>query len=474
MEALAATISLPALPQLLQVPLLAATPGPVFGFLIDHLQHWGKVVEEASLLVAMIVALGVLGGAAGVALERRPGFRAGLAAAALAWLVICLILLPLGGLGPFGLSAGLQVAVEWGLVMAVYALLWEALYARGPATAVAHPGRRRLLALLPAAAAIGGLAVIGGFRLPVWYRTAVQPPEKATGAVPEVTPAANFYQVSKNIDDPVVDGKSWSLRVEGLVSHPLRLDARQLAALPAVTQVYTLECISNEVGGPLMSTGRFTGVPLRDLLAMAAPKSGATAVNFTSRDGYTETLPLHDVMASADILVAYRLNGADLPAAHGYPARVIVPGHYGMKGPKWLDEIRLADSPAGGYWEGQGWNPAAPVRTIARIDTPANLDAVSRYGVTIAGVAFAGDRGIRAVEWSTDGGASWQPAQLAAPLSAYTWVLWRADWSPPKIGVFKLVARATDGHGTVQPDSFQPSFPSGSGGYHRVTVQVGL
>src|SRR6202040_3654072 len=156
-----------------------------------------------------------------------------------------------------------------------------------------------------------------------------------TGISPEITPVQNFYIVSKNIyADPVVDGQTWRLAIGGLVDHPQKLSLSQLRALPSTTQYVTLECISNDIGGALISTGSFTGVKVSDLIAMAAPRSTGTWAAFPSTDGYDERLPMSLINSQASILVAYDLDGAPLPTSHGSPARVLIPGHYGMKGPK--------------------------------------------------------------------------------------------------------------------------------------------
>jgi hypothetical protein len=225
------------------------------------------------------------------------------------------------------------------------------------------------------------------------------------------------------------------------------------------------------VGGPQISTGRFTGVSLAGLIEASSPRQTAGAVGFKARDGYTESLPLAFVMGSPEILVAYQLDDAPLTPAHGFPARILIPGRYGMKGPKWLDEIELTRSEGGGYWEGQGWDSQAVVKTMARIDTPGAGDLIRAGQVQVAGIAFAGNRGISAVEVSTDGGASWAPAELRPPLSPLTWVLWSYSWSATT-GARTLKVRARDGAGGLQTSREAPSFPSGASGYHSIQVQV--
>jgi DMSO/TMAO reductase YedYZ molybdopterin-dependent catalytic subunit len=475
MEVIARLVGLETVPALLQDPLLAVMPGPVFGFLIDTLQHWGKVLEEAGLLVGMVVALAVLGGAAARLAAWRPDLRPGLAAGAVAWLVVMVAVLPVAGRGFFGLGEGVQPLVLWALVFAVYAFVWEWLARPGDgAEQAVDPGRRRLLAALPLGVAAGSLVLIGVLRVPEWVRSAVTPPESARqGAVPAITPASEFYQVSKNFEDPVVSSRGWTLQVNGMVARQLHLSLQQLEAIPSVTQVVTLACVSNAVGGPLMSTGRFTGVPLRDLLTMASPASSARAVGFKARDGYEESLSLDTVMQAPEILIAYRLNGAALPNLHGFPARVLVPGHYGMKGPKWLDSIELIAKVADGYWEQEGWDRDAVVRTTARFDVPVGGSLLRvRAPAVLAGVAFAGLRGVQVVEWTADNGRSWQPVDLDPPLSPLSWVRWSTSWTPLREGSYKLMVRAHDGTGQVQSPTDMPSFPSGATGYHQVQVAV--
>jgi hypothetical protein len=220
-----------------------------------------------------------------------------------------------------------------------------------------------------------------------------------------------------------------------------------------------------------MSTGNFTGVRLRDLVAMASPQSPGTWVAFTARDGYTESLPLSQVNGSPEILVAYDLDGAALPVLHGFPARLLIPGHYGMKGPKWLDRIEVGTSETRGYWEQQGWDHNAVVKTTARFDVPRDGDILKLGPIELGGVAFAGTRGISKVEYTIND-ASWIAAPVDQPLSALTWVLWRSTWTPTAEGAYRLRVRATDGSGKLQDGNGAPSYPSGASGYHTIQVSV--
>jgi hypothetical protein len=221
-----------------------------------------------------------------------------------------------------------------------------------------------------------------------------------------------------------------------------------------------------------MSTGRFQGVSLKSLLDQASPQASATWVGFKARDGYSESLPMTLVAGAPEILLAYELDGAPLPMAHGFPARILIPGHYGMKGPKWLDSIDLVNHEAGGYWEQQGWDHNAVIKTTARFDVPNRGQIIKRATIAVAGVAFSGTRGISRVEYSTDNGARWSDATFDAPLSPLTWVIWHASWTPAAEGSYTLKVRATDLAGKVQDKTEAGSFPSGASGYHTIQVSV--
>ena len=461
------------LPQLLSQPLLSLMPGPVFGFLIDTLQHAGKVVEELGLIVAMVVGLGVLGSAWALASRRWPSPYLALGFAGIGWLVVAAILLPLCGTGFLGLNDGPATPLIWAALFAVYSVVLQMAGGSDP-TAEADAGRRRILGTLPLTIGAISLGVLAFRLVPDWYKAVFNPPEAGlSGPSPEITPVANFYVVSKNFSDPVVNAQGWTLSVGGLVDRPMRLSLSDLRALPGASEYVTMLCISNNVGGDLMSTGGFTGVRLRELLAMAGPKPQGTWVAFKARDGYTESLQLSVVDGAPEILVAYDLDGSPLPMSHGYPARMIIPGHYGMKGPKWLDSIDLVNHESGGYWEQQGWDHNAVVKTTSRFDMPRDGDLLKIGPISLAGVAFAGTRGISKVEYTSDGGSTWTTAPFGPPLSPLTWVLWKADFLATKEGALTLMVRATDGAGKVQDRSTTASYPNGAGGYHTIQVSVG-
>jgi DMSO/TMAO reductase YedYZ molybdopterin-dependent catalytic subunit len=284
-----------------------------------------------------------------------------------------------------------------------------------------------------------------------------------TGLAPLVTSNADFYVVDEEIVDPDIDPATWTLSVGGSVERPYSLTYEQLLAKPLVEQYATLECISNEVGGDLISNGRWTGARLAELLEPAGIRAGAMEVVFRAVGGYSDSLPLEDALRPVT-LIAVGLNGSTLPREHGFPARVLAPGYYGMKQPKWLLSIEVVDQPYTGYWERRGWIKDAVVRTMSRADA----EDESAPTWVIAGVAFAGDRGISKVEVSFDDAATWLPATLEAPLSDLTWRRWKVVFTPT--GADHALVRAIDGDGQPQIAHESPPHPSGATGYMRVTL----
>ncbi len=207
---------------------------------------------------------------------------------------------------------------------------------------------------------------------------------------------------------------------------------------------------------------------------MAGLKPQATEIILRARDGYTDSIPLKKGLDPGTIL-AYEMNGAVLPHPHGFPSRVIVPGIYGMKNVKWLTEIELADFDYKGYWEKKGWSDEAVYKTMSRIDVPRDKIVEAGEVNLIAGIAFAGDRGVRSVEVSVDSGKSWRQATVKPPLSRYTWVLWALEWEVSESlrgRTATLQVRATDGRGEIQIARAQSPSPDGASGYHTVTVRI--
>jgi DMSO/TMAO reductase YedYZ molybdopterin-dependent catalytic subunit len=208
------------------------------------------------------------------------------------------------------------------------------------------------------------------------------------------------------------------------------------------------------------------------LIDRAQPRDGVSEVLFTATDGYTNTIDLASIAAEG-VIVAYGMNGEPLPEKHGYPARIITPGRYGEKHVKWVTRITLHKGHTKGFYESQGWDRDAVVKTTSRIDAPAEGDTVPLgQPYMIQGIAYGGLRGVSRVEVTTDGGATWQPATITANPSPQSWSLWQYSWAPAKAGSASLGVRCYEKDGTLQPTGNEENFPSGSAGVHRITVTV--
>ncbi|MBI2848942.1 MAG: molybdopterin-dependent oxidoreductase [Chloroflexi bacterium] len=488
----------PALPQLMMERIIVSLP---LSFFDAGLRLLGGTAKP---LFFAVIAIGIVavGGGAGVVWARTGGaivspprgvtgrklgwylktlgwgvgFSTGL------WLLAVIIVLPLIG-GPF-LGGPLPRGAFWFMESFAFGLfsasifLWLVAFSGEKAAegAIASPSRRELIRRLPLA--IMGLALVGTASKLVIDLIAKgglrSARTSATSQLPsEITPNKDFYTVSKNFIDPVVNVREWKLEVGGLVESPFALSYEQLKALPSVEQIHTLICISNEVGGDLISNAAWKGVPMRDLLRMAGVKDSVTEVKLTAWDDYTESFSIDKALEKGTVL-AYEMNGEPLPPEHGFPARLLVPGIYGMKNVKWLTRIEAIDYDYKGFWQEQGWSDIAIIKTMSRIDVP------SRFGGTftldearsLGGIAFAGERGVSKVEISLDGGRTWEEGQVRKAPSPNTWVLWVRSWNDPQPGRYILKVRATDGKGQLQEDEYTDTLPDGASGYHMVGLTV--
>ena len=408
--------------------------------------------------------------------------------------------------GLLALGAGLRDPLAEPLLAIVVALLaslvaWFALRwllrlaARRMTPPVAEMpawGRRRFIGTSIAvigAAATGGVlgrtllaqaregAVPQAGALPAPDATAPPPPAGASldvaGITPLVTPNERFYRIDTALLVPRPRLETWRLVVTGMVDSPFQLTYDELVALPLIEQYVTIACVSNEVGGDLVGNALWRGVRLKELLERAGVAPDATQIVGRSVDGFTVGFPtVHALAEEREAMVAVGMNGEPLPADHGFPARLIVPGLFGyVSATKWLTEIELTTLDAfDAYWVPLGWAKQGPILTQSRIDVPRSGASLPAGSTAVAGVAWAPDRGISKVEVQVDEG-DWADAELSVPISDATWVQWLYRWDAVA-GAHALRVRATDGQGEVQEERRTPPPPDGARGYHAIDVTV--
>ncbi len=354
------------------------------------------------------------------------------------------------------------------------------------------PTRRSVLAglvVVGAAAAVAGAigesvrragasaaAALRDVVLPAPADPAVALPVDAELGIPGITSfrIANpdFYRVDTALVVPQVDPATWSLTVGGMVASPFTLSYDEILAMPLVERDLTLTCVSNEVGGQYAGNARWLGVRLTDLLARAGIDPGAEQLLSTSVDGWTASTPISVALDGRDAILAVAMNGEPLPAEHGFPARLVVPGLFGfVSATKWVTSIEATTYAAQqAYWTQRGWDTDAPVRTMARIDVPRPLSTVDAGRIAIGGVTWAQHRGIDGVEVQVDDGP-WRVARLGGAPSDDTWRQWVLAWDAEP-GRHVIRVRATDSTGARQDSERRTPFPSGATGWHEVVVNV--
>jgi DMSO/TMAO reductase YedYZ molybdopterin-dependent catalytic subunit len=293
------------------------------------------------------------------------------------------------------------------------------------------------------------------------------------GLAPFVTPNPAFYRVDTAIVLPQVSPSAWRLRIHGMVNREITLTFDELLRRPLTEDYITLCCVSNPVGGPYIGNARWLGVRLAGLLRQAGIKAGADQLLCTSADGFTSGTPVQAVMDGRDALLAVAMNGQPLPVAHGFPARMVVPGLYGyVSATKWVTDINVTTFAGNyAYWATRGWSQQAPIKTESRIDVPDGMKQIPAGRTTVAGVAWAQHKGIDAVEVRVDAGP-WHQARLAAVPGIDTWRQWAWEWDATP-GGHVIEVRATDATGYTQTSLDAQPEPNGATGYPRVNVTVG-
>ena len=292
------------------------------------------------------------------------------------------------------------------------------------------------------------------------------------GMTPFVTPNESFYRIDTALTTPQVPADTYALRVTGMVDTELELSFDDLLGRQLIERDITLTCVSNEIGGRLVGNARWLGARLDDLLREAGVQPGADQVVGRSVDGYECGFPVTAATDGRDAMVAIGMNGEPLPIAHGFPARLIVPGLYGyVSATKWLAEIELTTfDEFDHYWLRRGWAQEAPIKLMSRIDTPRGLAKVPAGMVPIAGVAWEQTVGIAGVEVAIDEGP-WQPTELAEVTTNDTWRQWVYRWDATP-GRHAIKARAIDNAGAIQTEDRAEPIPDGASGHHQIVVIV--
>jgi DMSO/TMAO reductase YedYZ molybdopterin-dependent catalytic subunit len=294
------------------------------------------------------------------------------------------------------------------------------------------------------------------------------------GTRPEFTPVEDHYRIDISSTPPVIDGATYTLPITGLVNNPLDLSLEDIRGnYDPMEQYITLACISNPIAGSLTSTQKWTGISFQQILADADLQSSARYLRIFSADSFDETVAIDLIMQDERIMLTYDWDNQPLPGRNGFPLRIYIPDHYGMKQPKWITEIQVVDGYEDGYWVRRGWDRDAFMRATSVIDVVAADEAYEADGTTyipIGGIAHAGDRSISKVEVRVDDG-DWQEAELRDPLSDTTWVIWRYEW-PFVEGRHTFYVRCTDGNGEAQITEPRSTHPSGATGIHSVSRQI--
>ena len=477
---------LPLLPELLAHAIFAILP---ISFIALVVGYFGLFAKHLAFLACVLIFLAVLTATTyfflrfyenAIPLKKKIRLLASLGLAL--WLVTMLVILPLlngGVLGRYLRQGAALTSLSHLAIFLLHALfVYAVAYYYWRQTDTALPtryrfSRRRVMRGVGFSVLAVGIYDIGNSLFKTWFQFTAGRVSNGDGRFPnlnglalEITPTTEFYQVSKNPFDPDLSDQGWSLEIGGMVESPMTLSYEMVAGIDYHEQYATLACIDNPVGGNLIGTALWRGVRLKDLLERATLRDGVVDIVFHAADGYTDSISLERAMNEGTLL-AYHMNGAPLTPTHGYPLRLIVPGIFGMKNVKWITRIEAVSYDFKGYWQRRGWDDRAEYKTMSRIDVP---EAKTLKSSTLAGVAFAGDRGIRLVEVSTDGGRSWEPAEVKPALSELTWVLWQKEWSPPQAGRYTLKVRATDGRGEVQTSQSAPPDPSGATGLHTLVI----
>jgi DMSO/TMAO reductase YedYZ molybdopterin-dependent catalytic subunit len=450
------------------------TPGPIVQFAIVVL---GDLGHQLNLLGALAIAVGLLASVAGlgIAVGRRfgrPLVGAVLGAVGAAVVSFAITFAPVAAAG---------TAVGVGVVL----LAAELLGTRSVGGFSAR--RRRVLGGAGSALALAGGGFLLGTRGGTHGRTVNADAEGVGNGVGVEMPVSSllaeadsksldvagleplvsdeFYNVDINATDPAIDAEEWTLTVTGDVEQEVEYTYDDIRGMESENRFVSLRCVGEGLNGRKLDNAVWTGVSLPELVEPAGVPENC-CVMLRAEDGFFEEFPLSALQD--DGFLAFGMNGEVLPRSHGYPARALIPGHWGEINVKWLTEIEILEEPMDGYWEQRGWHGTGPVNTVAKLHVDNRLDDGR---IEVAGHAYAGTRGIQRVEVSTDGGDSWNEATLSAELPGTdVWRQWVYRYEPPAES-HEVVVRATDGNGDLQPQERAEAFPSGATGWVSKTVR---
>lgn len=296
------------------------------------------------------------------------------------------------------------------------------------------------------------------------------------GVTPLRTPNTKFYRVDTELSVPTLDPEHWSLQIDGDVENPYEISYSELLRRPLVERNITITCVSNPVGGGYAGGATWRGVLTRDLLKEARiknPDRPDLQVLSTSFNGFTISTPLGALTDDRDAMLAVAMNGAPLPRTHGFPARLVTPGLYGMLGcTKWVTRLTVttyADKKA--YWTDRGWTTSGEIKPTARIDVPQSFASVKAGRVMVGGTAWAQRRGVARVQVSIDAGA-WHEATMGPDVNVDYWRQWYFAWNTSQKGTHSVRARVVYGDGQVQTAKRAGVFPNGSSGIEERSFVV--
>ncbi|KDE57988.2 molybdopterin-binding oxidoreductase [Halostagnicola sp. A56] len=439
------------------------TPGEIVAFVIQNVGEQGHLLHIG---LSVLIATGLFASAATVGLyvARRVGRPA--------------------------IGSGLAGILTWSMVASITADPVLAVGAAGPVTVLTavgaaplsasgtDPSRRRVLVSSAGALAFIGISLglgrlvtttdIGTQEIDEEVSTLIQEAEEKSldvrGDIPGLVSSLDeFYNVDIATFDPAISPEDWSLTITGEVGDDVTITFDELADMPIERRFITLRCVGESLNGKKLDNAVWTGTPIKPLLAEADPGGKCGCAMLHAADDYFVQFPIE---ALEDGFLAWEMNGRPLPQSHGHPVRILIPGHWGETNVKWLTEIELLNEEMDGYWEQRGWHGTGPVNTVAKLWSDSTLD---NGNIEVVGHAYAGTRGIESVEVSTNGGKTWQDAELSEPIPGNdVWRQWRYEFEAD--GAHDVIVRAIDGEGTTQPEEPSDAFPSGATGWVSKTI----